>query len=485
MANDWSKINWDKCDKYVCDVQHRIVSAIKAGNIGRAMSLQRLIVNSFSGRAIAVKCQSKRKGRNTPGVDNQTWTTNLDRYNAISLLGDRDYRPKPLKKVFIPKTDKSMRQLSIPTLIDRTMQTLYSMALDPISETVSDRHSYGFRKERSTIDAIFNCFNILHRKNAPTWVLKADIEKCFDNISHDWLMSHIPINKDILRGWLKVGFVGDRKSQEINYGIPQGGNISSILMNMALNGMEYLIYSHCRHCVTKDLKVSITRYADDFIVTASTKRTLLKKIIPIIEKFLMERNLKLSKEKTKIIHINDGFDFLGQNIRKYNGKLLLKPSKCSFNKILVTIQEFVINNIHTTQYNLINELNLKIIGWFQYHKYTHSRKPFRKIECKLKRLCWYWSKSRHPTKGKKWIRRRYFIRSRNGIWIFAAAVKHSKYKFIKLHIPIKFRYEKYTPINHNYNPYDPGWTSYIMKRKLLQKESKRRSKTPFSLQRTP
>jgi RNA-directed DNA polymerase len=194
-------------------------------------------------------------------------------------------------------------------------------------------------------------------------------------------------------------------------------------------------------------------------------------VLPAIENFLKERNLKLSIEKTKIIHINEGFDFLGQNIRKRNGKVLLSPSKYSLRKILDTIQDFIINNKHITQSALINELNLKVIGWLQYHKYTHSRRPFQKIERALRRACWLWAKSKHPSKSKNWIKRKYFIRNKNGDWIFASTIKS---RIIKLYTPTQLKRDKYIAINYNYNPYDPEWRDYLKKRKSIQKENRNR-----------
>jgi RNA-directed DNA polymerase len=460
MKDNWDKINWSKCQEYVQRIQHGIVLAVRTGDARRIKSLQRRLVRSFSGRAIAVKYQSRKKGRNTPGIDNNVWKTNNDKYNAINLLGRKDYEASPVRRVFIPKPGNKLRQLSIPTLLDRTMQTLYSMALDPVSETTGDRCSYGFRKERSTIDAIHKCYEILSKSRAPIWILKADIEGCFDNIGHDWIMKNVQINKRVLRSWLKAGFDDEDKRQDYNCGIPQGGNISSIFMNIALNGME-------RSVRVRDPNAAIVRYADDFIIATRRKWSLVKDVIPVVKEFLSKRNLRLSEEKTKIIRITDGFDFLGQNIKKQNGKILIRPTKESVRKILTTICEFAEKNMRASQYILINELNLKVAGWLQYHKHINSRKEFKQIECRLRKICWKWAIFRNPGKSKKWLKRRYFFRKKT----FVAVLKRPRRKIVFLCKPTKMKHCKYIKIDNNYNPYDPAWSTYITKLKHLREKA--------------
>jgi len=219
---------------------------------------------------------------------------------------------------------------------DRAMQTLYALALQPIAETTSDPRSFGFRLHRSTQDARQYAYCCLGGKSSAQWILEGDIKGCFDNINHDWLLDNIPMDTSIMRQFLKAGFVYNRHLNPTIAGTPQGGIISPILANMTLDGMEKTISSvyHVGKNGTIDKhrynshKVNFLRYADDFIVTADSEDIALE-IAELITDFLKERGLELSFEKTRITHIDCGFDFLGWNFRKYNGKLLIKPSKKS------------------------------------------------------------------------------------------------------------------------------------------------------------
>jgi len=199
---------------------------------------------------------------------------------------------------------------------------------------MADSHSYGFRKERSTAHAMALCFGLLSKKVSPQWVLKANINGCFDHISHNWLLNHAPTDKVMLQKWLKSGFIFEKKLFPTEEGSPQGGIISPTLSNLTLDGLQVLLAEKFRkRQVNLEIinpKIHLVRYADDFIVTGTSKEQLENEVLPLIKEFLSERGLELSMEKTKITHITEGFDFLGFNIRKYeNGKLLIKPSKDS------------------------------------------------------------------------------------------------------------------------------------------------------------
>jgi RNA-directed DNA polymerase len=212
---------------------------------------------------------------------------------------------------------------------DRAMQALYLLSLEPVAETKADLNSYGFRPQRSTADAIEQCFKALSCKRMAEWILEGDIKACFDRISHEWLLANIPTEKAILKKWLKAGFMEQGVLHSTDEGTPQGGIISPVLANMALDGLEKRLITqfHKTLSATSQNKVNFVRYADDFIVTGSSKELLESEVLPLVQTFLQERGLELSLEKTHITHIKDGFDFLGQNVRKYDGVLLIKPSK--------------------------------------------------------------------------------------------------------------------------------------------------------------
>jgi RNA-directed DNA polymerase len=222
----WHGINWADVHRQVRRLQARIVKATQEGRHNKVKALQWLLTHSFSGRALAVKRVTENQGKNTPGVDKSTWKTPAAKIKAIASMKRRGYSPFPLRRVLIPKKNGKTRPLGIPTMKDRAMQALYLLALEPSAETLADPNSYGFRPERSTADAGEQCFIVLAKKNAAEWVLEADIKGCFDNISHDWMINHVPTDKSILQKWLKAGYVFHNERFPTEAGTPQGGIIT-------------------------------------------------------------------------------------------------------------------------------------------------------------------------------------------------------------------------------------------------------------------
>lgn len=325
----WKKIDFSRCERKVRKLQFRIAKAQKEGRYNKVKALQHLLVTSFEAKVLAVRKVTTNKGKRTAGIDHVLWDTDARKINAVCSLKRRGYKALPLKRVNIPKKNGKMRPLGIPTMKDRAMQALYLMALEPITETTADANSYGFRKFRSTADAIDALHRWLSRDCSPQWILEGDIKGCFDHISHQWLLDNVRIDKRILEKWLKSGVVFNKMPQPTVEGTPQGGIISPILANTTLDGMERMLKERYRvNYIDGRLyhpKVNYVRYADDFIVTADKRETLEDVKCMLIE-FLRERGLTLSEEKTLITHISEGFDFLGFNVRKYNGTLLIKPS---------------------------------------------------------------------------------------------------------------------------------------------------------------
>lgn len=451
----WNSINWNKIKQNVNQMQTRIVKAVKAGNKEKVRSLQRLLARSLSGKLLAVKRVSGNKGKRTAGVDNKLLDTPVKKWLQVCHLNRKCYKPKPLKRLYIPKKNGKKRPLGIPVMHDRTEQALELLGLEPVSECTSDNHSYGFRKKRSAQDAIGACFNALRGDGSSHWILEGDIKGCFDHISHDWMIEHIPMDKRKMGLWLKSGYLEKEMFYPTEKGTPQGGIISPTLANMALDGIQNLLSTRFR----KQDKVHMVRYADDFIITGKTDTLLSDQIKPLIVQFLNERGLELSAEKTRISHIDDGFNFLGFNIRKYKRKLLIKPSKSSIASVKKNIKEIVAANKAAKTVNLIGKLNLIIRGWANYYRHVVSQQIFDKIDHAIWKMTWQWAKRRHPNKPLKWVKSKYFQNIGSRHWVFGE--KNSKLELLLMStIPIR----RHIKIKADANPYDPHWKDYFDKR---------------------
>lgn len=464
----WKSIDWKKCETQVKKLQERIVKARKDGRHGRVKSLQWMLTHSFAAKAIAVKRVTTNDGKKTAGVDGVLWSTDKAKYEAVLDLKRNGYKPQPLRRVFIKKANGKLRPLGIPTMKDRAMQALYLLALEPIAEVTADPHSYGFRKERCCQDAIQQCHTILCRGNSPKWVLEGDIKGCFDHISHEWLMNHIPMDTKILKKWLKCGVIFKGELFRTDEGTMQGGIISPTLANMTLDGMSDLLATKNKRVCRKNEKyspmVNMVRYADDFIITGRTKETL-EEIKPMLVNFLAERGLELSEEKTLITHIDEGFDFLGFNVRKFNGVLLTQPSKKCVKKFLDSIRYVIDSNKSCRQETLIRLLNPKITGWTNYYRCGASSRTFQRIDDQIFRKLWQWAKRRHPKKGKRWIANKYFHFYKSRRWRFLVeSEKNGKKDIFPLKLAFETKILRHKKIKSEANPFDVEWKDYFDER---------------------
>ena len=480
----WESIDWNKCEIAVNKLQARIVKAQKAGKHGKVKSLQWVLTHSFYAKALAVKRVTSNSGSDTAGVDKVKWSTPNARFKAIGELKRRGYKPQPLKRVNIKKSNGKLRPLGIPTMKDRAMQALYLLALEPVSETTADSNSYGFRKERSTGDAREQCFCVLAKKTSPEWIMEGDIKGCFDHISHQWLLDYIPMDKVMLRKWLESGFVFNRQLFPTEEGAPQGGIISPTLANMTLDGLQMLA-ENFKLRRTKmgyfNPMVNLVRYADDFIITCSDREILESQIKPAVSEFLQVRGLTLSEEKTKITHIDEGFDFLGFNIRKYKGTLLIKPSKKNVKEFLAKIKSIVRKNQAIRQDKLIGLLNPVITGWGNYYKGCVAAKTFKNADAQIFYKLWAWALRRHRHKGKKWVYNRYFLSKKGRAWTFGTMLKNNGKPF-----PYTLKYlsdidtkTKPIKIRSKANPFDPEWRPYFEMRNRMKMLSSLKGKQGF------
>lgn len=355
------------------------------------------------------------------------------------------------------------------------MQALYLLALNPVAEMLADRNSYGFRIGRSTADAHLQCFNSLAKSYSPQWVLEGDIESCFDRISHQWLLDNVLMDKAILKSWLKAGYLRDAKFYPTDEGAPQGGIISPVLANLTLDGLERT----ARQAAPRRSKVNVVRYADDFIITGNSKELLEDKILPAVTAFLAERGLRISPEKTAITHIEHGFDFLGANVRKYNGKLLMKPTAQTSRRLLQNIRWYLRNHRSTTAADLISVLNSKIRGWAHQFRHLVAYRVFEKIDYHIQDSLWRWVKRQHPQKSVRWIRHRYYRRPGNRRWVFTArkrpvnGVVHAVDLFRASSLPIV----RHVKVRAAATVFDHRYDAYFHQRRIRRREM--RGPTPF------
>lgn len=342
-------------------LEKRIAVAYSNGCYDKVDMLQNTLIHSFYARALAVKIVTSNRGKYTSGVDDYICDTDDKRYQMIFELSPRGYKPLPLKRIYIPKANGQKRPLSIPTIKDRAMQTLYKFALEPIAEITADDNSFAFRPKRSAKMAVSKCIDILEENPECVWILKLDIKSCFDTISHKWIMDHIPMDKKILRRFIECGFVDGQKYAHSLNGVPQGGCLSSVICNMTLDGIEKVVSE------PDDDLVRMVRYADDLILFGVCPGYLVQSVLPRIQNFLSQRGLQLSMEKTALSHIDNGITFLGYEIRRKRNRFVAVPKRKNIDNLLNRIRVILQGDLYNDYVRIDRELNNVIRGWFQYY----------------------------------------------------------------------------------------------------------------------
>ena len=463
LARHWQSIDWRKALREVRRLQRRIAKAVAEGHWNKVKVLQRLLTRSFWAKVLAVRKVTSNRGARTPGVDGIRWTTPAQKMKGAHSLLKRGYQARPLRRVLIPKkpgSDKK-RPLGIPCIQDRAMQALHQLALEPVAETRADPNSYGFRPYRSTWDAIGQCFCVLGKKTSVGWVFEGDIRACFDKISHPWMEQHIVTDRPLLRQWLKAGYIWEKQLFDTTEGTPQGGIISPTLCNVVLDGLERVV----REAVPRGERVFFIRYADDFIVAAETREVLEGPVRTAIEQFLAERGLEMSPEKTKLTHIDEGFDFLGKHLRKKHGKFFITPSLKNVQSVCAKIRQTVRDCFGQPAAELIRRLNPITRGWATSHRTVQSGEAFSYVEKQTFDAVWRWCLRSHPKKNRTWIFRRYFGAMATGRWGRFHAWDKPRQRRVELVRPQDTPLVRYIKVRAQSNPHAANDRDYFIMRR--------------------
>jgi RNA-directed DNA polymerase len=454
----WSDIDWAAAEAAVRRLQGRIYRAAAAGRGRQVKNLQKLLVRSRSAKRLAVRRVTQQNaGRTTPGIDGVVCRTPESRMRLAAGLSLRDHRPQPVRRVHIPKSDGRTRPLGIPTIRERALQMLVKMALEPEWETRFETNSYGFRPGRCTMDAIVALHLTLAPAGASAWLLDADISGCFDNIGHLPLLARLPVFTTTIRRWLKAGTVELGTWKPTTTGVPQGGPLSPLLANVALNGMERLFGAEDERgrYVRPSLRrgsnrgISLVRYADDLVVTAPTREVLETYVVPKLAAFLAEQGLQLSEAKTRIVHIDEGFDFLGFTVRRYGGVVLTRPQKEKVVQHLRTIHDYLRQHRQATPSQIIGDLGPVIRGWANYYRHGASKHVFHTADHHIQAKLWRWTKRRHPTKTAAWIRSKYFDSRWNFVDGRTRLARHDEIPVTR-HSKVQGKRSPLNPEDHDY-----------------------------------
>jgi RNA-directed DNA polymerase len=474
---NWNAINWRKANRTVRNLRQRIFRATQEGNLNKVRSLQKLMLKSYSNRLVSVRRVAQiNAGKNTPGVDKLVIKTPAARGRMVDALAHYSlWKAKPARRVYIPKANGKLRPLGIPVIVDRCLQSMMKNALEPAWEAKFDGTSYGFRPGRSCHDAIEKIFVLARPNKTKKWVLDADIKGAFDNISHEYLLKAIgPVpGRGLIKQWLKAGYVEQEVFYATERGTPQGGVASPLLANIALHGMEEAIgvkYDYRGQLVGKR---AVVRYADDFVCFCETREDA-QQVQNILVEWLKERGLALSEEKTRIVHLTEGFDFLGFNIRHYPApltsrtgwKLLIKPSKESIQDVQKKLKDLWKKVQGTNVQVVLGKLNPVIRGWANYFRTAVAKEIFSGLDRWMFYKADRHTRRMHPKKSTDWRHRKYWGRfhlDRTDPWVFGD--KQTGAYLLKFSW---FPIERHTLVKGTSSPDDPRLKDYWMKRQAAK-----------------
>lgn len=428
---DWHAIDWRAVETDVRRLRQRIFTASQAGDTKRVRNLQKLMLRSHANTLLSVRRVTERNaGRLTAGIDGQVILTARDKAQLVAWVHHQSpsWQAMPVKRVFIPKAGGKQRPLGIPVIVDRVLQARVVNALEPEWEARFEPRSYGFRPGRGCQDAIGAIYRVLKGPNPQRrWILDADLAAAFDRIDHSALLAALGTfpARGLIEGWLKAGVVDQGRFAATEEGTPQGGVVSPLLLNIALHGMEQAAGVRYWQADTNGVRIArgspvVIRYADDLVALCHSREQALE-VKAALAEWLAPRGLSFNEDKTQVVSIDDGFDFLGFNVRHYHGKLLIKPAKAAVKRIRERLRAEMYALRGHNAATVLRKINPIVRGWSAYYRTVVSSNTFTRLDDYVWKLTYKWAKYGHPNKSRSWIISRYFGRfnpTRQDQWVF-------------------------------------------------------------------